>query len=85
MKYLITIAALLIIASISTCALAQSKHAGFKYIDKINMDVSVNPGDNFYLYANSNWLKNNPVPGSKTRWGSFDMLREEVHNGCELY
>ena len=29
------------------------------------------------MYANGNWIKNNPVPGSKTRWGSFDVLREE--------
>ncbi|HWJ92072.1 MAG TPA: M13 family metallopeptidase [Flavisolibacter sp.] len=48
-----------------------------KYIDKANMDLSVRPGDNFYLYANGNWIRNNPVPGSKTRWGSFDALREE--------
>jgi putative endopeptidase len=48
-----------------------------KYIDPANMDQSVKPGDNFYLYANGGWLKNNPVPGSKTRWGSFDLLREE--------
>ncbi len=48
-----------------------------KYIDKSNMNLSVKPGDNFYLYANGNWLKNNPVPASKTRWGSFDVLREE--------
>src|SRR5215203_2657653 len=48
-----------------------------KYIDKANMDLSVTPGDNFYLYANGNWIKNNPVPASKTRWGSFDGLREE--------
>jgi putative endopeptidase len=48
-----------------------------KYIDRSNMDLSLKPGDNFYLYANGNWLKNNPVPGSKTRWGSFDVLREE--------
>ncbi len=48
-----------------------------KYIDKSNMDPSVKPGDNFYMYANGNWLKNNPVPASKTRWGSFDVLREE--------
>src|SRR5437868_13704452 len=47
-----------------------------KYIDKSNMDLSVKPGDNFYLYANGNWIKNNPVPASKTRWGSFDMLRQ---------
>jgi putative endopeptidase len=46
-----------------------------KYIDPANMDVNVKPGDNFYLYANGAWLKNNPVPSSKTRWGSFDVLR----------
>lgn len=48
-----------------------------KYIDKANMDLSLKPGDNFYLYANGNWLKKNPVPSSKTRWGSFDLLRDE--------
>ncbi|MDB5253683.1 MAG: peptidase [Flaviaesturariibacter sp.] len=48
-----------------------------KYIDKSNMDLSVKPGDNFYRYANGTWLKQNPVPASKTRWGSFDELREE--------
>src|SRR5690242_15754731 len=48
-----------------------------KFIDPANMDLSVKPGDNFYLYANGNWLKNHPVPASKTRWGSFDELREE--------
>jgi putative endopeptidase len=48
-----------------------------KYIDKSNMDLSVKPGDNFYRYANGNWVKKNPVPASKTRWGSFDELREE--------
>jgi len=47
-----------------------------KYIDPANMDLSVRPGDNFYLYANGTWIKNNPVPASKTRWGSFDELRE---------
>ena len=48
-----------------------------KYIDKANMDPSKKPGDNFYLYANGKWLANNPVPASKTRWGSFNMLAEE--------
>src|SRR4051794_21887652 len=47
------------------------------YIDKSNMDMSVKPGDNFYLFVNGNWIKNNPVPAIKTRWGSFDVLREE--------
>ena len=48
-----------------------------KFIDPGNMDLSVKPGDNFYLYANGTWLKNTPIPGTKTRWGSFDALAEE--------
>lgn len=52
-----------------------SKKDNKHFIDRANMDFSVKPGDNFYLYANGNWIKNNPVPASKTRWGSFDVLR----------
>ncbi len=60
---------------LNVTAFSQSKPKGFKYIDKTNMDEAVKPGDNFYLYANGTWIKKNPVPASKTRWGSFDMLR----------
>ncbi|GAA4420695.1 M13 family peptidase [Nibrella viscosa] len=48
-----------------------------KYIDRDNMDLSVKPGDDFYTYANGNWLKKNPVPASKTSWGSFHELRDK--------
>lgn len=48
-----------------------------KFIDPQNMDMSVKPGDNFYQYANGNWLKQNTVPASKTSWGSFNELREK--------
>lgn len=47
-----------------------------KFIDPANMDTTVSPKDNFFLYANGAWLKNNPIPGDKTRWGSFDELIE---------
>jgi putative endopeptidase len=53
----------------------KAKTSAIKYIDKSNMDLSVKPGDNFYLYANGNWKRANPVPASKVRWGSFDVLR----------
>src|SRR5690606_24701939 len=48
-----------------------------KFIDPANLDKSIKPGDNFYLYANGGWLKNNPIPPSKTSWSSFGTLREE--------
>jgi putative endopeptidase len=42
------------------------------------MDMSVNPGENFYLYANGTWKQNNPLPEDKSRYGSFDVLREKA-------
>lgn len=45
-----------------------------KAIDLANFDKSVKPGDDFYQYVNGNWLKNNPLPASETRWGSFNVL-----------
>src|SRR4051812_21939062 len=75
---------LLAIALMGSCATAWAINPPGdklpKYINKANMDVSVKPGDNFYRYANGTWLKNNPVPASKTRWGSFDALHEESVN-----
>lgn len=48
-----------------------------KFIDPQNMDLSVKPGTNFYQYANGNWIRSNPIPASKTSWGSFNELREK--------
>ena len=42
-----------------------------------NMDVSVNPGKDFYDFATSGWRKNNPLPNDYTRYGSFEALAEE--------
>jgi putative endopeptidase len=40
------------------------------------MDKSVQPGADFYHYADGSWLKNNPVPADKSRWGGFMELQE---------
>ncbi|HEY9680547.1 MAG TPA: M13 family metallopeptidase [Oculatellaceae cyanobacterium] len=40
------------------------------------MDKSISPSNDFYHYAAGTWLKNNPVPADKARWGSFSELAE---------
>lgn len=42
-----------------------------------NMDLSVNPGKDFYDYATLGWRKNHPLPNDYTRYGSFEALDEE--------
>ena len=51
-----------------------------KFIDPANMDLSVKPGDDFFEYANGGWLKQNAIPAKETRWGSFNILRQENTN-----
>jgi putative endopeptidase len=46
-------------------------------IDPKNMDTSVKPQDDFYLYANGTWIKNNPVPPEFSRWAAFTELGEK--------
>ncbi|MDO7886948.1 M13 family metallopeptidase [Hymenobacter cheonanensis] len=43
-------------------------------INLANIDQSVSPCEDFYHYANGNWIKNNPVPAAETRWGAFNEL-----------
>jgi len=40
------------------------------------MDPGVSPGADFAAYACGTWLKNNPVPADKSRWGAFNELIE---------
>ncbi len=63
--------------SINTQAQQSAKtSAAVKFIDPKNMDFTIKPGDDFYLYANGVWIKNNPVPAKETRWGSFHVLKD---------
>jgi predicted metalloendopeptidase len=77
MKF-ITISKALLTAFVFTSVLqvnAQSKSPG---ISLWLMDKSVSPKDNFFQFVNGTWLKNTEIPADKTRWGSFDELRQNT-------
>jgi putative endopeptidase len=45
-------------------------------IDLTAIDTTVRPQDDFYDYANNNWLKRTEIPSTEARWGSFSVLNE---------
>ena len=47
-----------------------------KPIDAANFDPAVRPCEDFYQYAVGGWVKANPVPADKSRWGSFEELAD---------
>ncbi|MBC3541446.1 M13 family metallopeptidase [Rufibacter sediminis] len=64
-------------SSTETAAVSQSepevKGVG---LNMANLDRSVSPCEDFNLFANGGWLKNNPIPASESRWGSFNELAD---------
>lgn len=47
-------------------------------------DKSIRPQDDFYNYVNKKWLDSNPIPDSETRWGSFNILRDEAWKNMHI-
>jgi putative endopeptidase len=70
----VSLVAAALIAIVSCKNKAGSEQA---YFDKTGMDTTVQPGDNFFRYANGNWLKNAKIPDDLSGWGSFYTLYED--------
>lgn len=49
----------------------------YKTVDLSYINPVIQPQEDFFLFANGTWVKNNPVPPSESRWGSFNELDED--------
>ncbi len=58
--------------------LVSSRVANAQGIDLAGMDKSVDPGDDFFSYANGGWLKATEIPSDRPAYGAFDMIAEKV-------
>ena len=45
-----------------------------------NLDTSISPGTDFFLYANGSWLKKNPIPPAYSSWGIGNEVTEEIRD-----
>ncbi len=80
-----------IIISFTVLALlaCNSNKTTTKGIDPLvtHIDSSVSPAENFFMFANNNWFKQNPIPGTKNSVGIFrtiqDTVNSQVRQICE--
>ena len=66
----------LLAATVACMASCQNNQPKTPAIDLSNFDLSVAPNADFYQYATGGWQKNNPLKPEFSRYGSFDVLRE---------
>jgi len=47
-------------------------------VELAGFDQSTRPQDDFHRYVNGGWIDKTEIPADKTRWGSFNILREDA-------
>lgn len=45
----------------------------------LNVDSTVKPGDDFFMYANGGWIKRTPIPDAESAWGIANMVQDEIY------
>ena len=71
----------LLISSIAlslAAAFAGAAEPAASGIETQYIDAAVRPQDDFFTYLNGNWLKTTQIPADKSRWGTFDKLRDDT-------
>lgn len=71
---------MLVIALMASCNSNNSSSSKLADIVSSHMDTTVAPGDDFFNYANGQWIKDNPIPASESGWGIFNLVEDENLN-----
>jgi putative endopeptidase len=83
-RFCLSLAALALL-TIAGSGLAQARHASQETsgsgsedhgVQLSSIDKTCKPCQDFYHFANGEWLKNNPIPAAYPSWNSFSSLQE---------
>jgi putative endopeptidase len=75
LKFSLKLIAFIAFALLAACAQDAPKQDAHG-INVGDMDRSVTPGDNFYLYCNGDWIKRTEIPPDRSRIGVFTTLAD---------
>lgn len=67
-------------AILTSCSQKQSatQNTDFDFL-AANIDSTIKPGDDFFLYANNGWFKKNPIPASEPSNGLWQLIRDTIN------
>ena len=81
MKRLTLVGAFVLVSLIACKEEPKQETALIEKVPGINldfMDNTVKPSEDFFKHVNGKWLETNEIPDDRTRWGSFDELRQNT-------
>lgn len=70
---------IIISATIFTACSNKPETPATKDILLTNMDTTVNPAEDFFMYANGGWIKQNPIPDDQSSWSIGHAVQEELY------
>src|SRR5205809_393731 len=79
LKHLKIVAIALALLLASGNVLFTSRVSTAQGIDLAGMDKSIDPGDDFFNYANGGWSKAVQIPADRPSYGAFDAIAEKVN------
>ena len=68
----------LLFASILLVGCGKPLAAPLSGVDRTGMNPKIQPGDDFFAYANGKWLTETEIPADRSTWGSFPILQEQT-------
>jgi putative endopeptidase len=74
-KYLLMGAGLAAVIAFNSCKVSGDQETK-KFLDPSNIDSSVNPGNDFFTYANGAWIKKTVIPPTDNQAGGFYDLNK---------
>ena len=86
--YFLSSALIVLFALTGSCLFSQTK-GGPRATDALvaHIDSTVRPDDDFFLFANGKWFKENPIPPSEQNNGLWQMIQDtinaQIRNVCE--
>jgi len=78
-KYLKIVVIVLALLLANGNVLLASRGTSAQGIDLAGIDKSINPGDDFFGYANGAWSKAAQIPADRPSYGAFDAIAEKVN------
>jgi putative endopeptidase len=78
-KHLKMVAVVLALLLATSNALFSIRSTNAQGIDLAGIDKSIDPGDDFFGYANGAWSKAAQIPSDRPSYGAFDVIAEKVN------